>query len=105
MIFRAPVGEKKKRLKLSLNLRGTLARPSARFCTAAASASPGDAGRPAGLAVGSVGAWRAGRAEGVMRTERPGRAGACESPLKGALSASGSMADPGPGGVWLARRL
>ena len=31
MIFKAPVGEKKKRLMLSLNLGGTLARPSARF--------------------------------------------------------------------------
>lgn len=31
MIFKAPVGEKKKRLMLSLNLGGTLARPSAPF--------------------------------------------------------------------------
>ena len=110
-IFKIPVGEKKKPLRLSLSLGGTLARPSARFCMAFFSRWLGIAGCAVGLNVGAVrprdaegaalvsrtelvdGAERSGCAARATFTEREGRPPDFESPER-ALSSSGFMVDP-----------
>lgn len=111
MIFKIPVGEKRKRLRLSLNLGGTLARPSARFCMAFFSRWLGIAGCAVGLSVGAVrprdaegaalvsrtelvdGAERSGCAARATFTEPEGGPPDFESPER-ALSSSGFMVDP-----------
>lgn len=81
-IFNIPVGEKKKRLKLSLNWSGTRARPSARFWMAAFSASVlGAGGCLVGVlelaSCGALGATFLGCTDGP---EREGASGAAAAP-------------------------
>lgn len=119
MIFKSPVGERKKRWTLSLNLGGTLARPSARFWMAAFSRSLGGSGFRAALSLdadGGLDAEPVGCTEAEGCTERPRRPQPAMPPgrlgrprgfqsSEGASSSSGSPEDPGPGGVRLGPRL
>ena len=122
MIFKAPVGEKKKRLMLSLNLGGTLARPSARFWMASFSSWLRVAGVEGGLSIDAEGAALTPRWESVDRPERSGCAPSAMcterkrvprgfKPFEGGLSFLASMVDPwawwcltGPAALNLARR-